>query len=179
MFTHHILFDHFQFAFIYGPNFPGSYTILLFTASVFTSITSHTRNWVLFLLWLRHFILSGIISPQISSSILGTYRPGEFIFKPFHTFHGALKARILKWFAIPFSDAKNILQRYNSRTFPAFHFSPAILFFLFVFLHIHWRILIFQLVRLVIGSRNNSTDTKPNHRKWSLLFRCSPLCNGY
>ena len=45
----------------------------------------------------------------ISSSILGTYRPGEFIFQcpmylPFHTVHGVLKARILKWFAIPFSS---------------------------------------------------------------------------
>ena len=42
-------------------------------------------------------------------AILGTYRPGEFIFQcpiflPFHTIHGVLKA-ILKWFAIPFSAA--------------------------------------------------------------------------
>ena len=41
-------------------------------------------------------------------SILGAYRPGEFIFQchiflPFHTVHGVLKARILKWFAIDFS----------------------------------------------------------------------------
>ena len=54
------------------------------------------------------FILSGVISPLISSSILGTYWPGEFIFHcpiflPFHTLHGVLKARILKWFAISFS----------------------------------------------------------------------------
>ena len=40
---------------------------------------------------------------------LGTYQPGEFIFQcaillPFHTVHGVLKARILKWFAIPFSS---------------------------------------------------------------------------
>ena len=39
------------------------------------------------------------------SSILGTYAPGEFIlqrpiFLPFHTIHGVLKARILKWLAI-------------------------------------------------------------------------------
>ena len=34
-----------------------------------------------FLLWLHPFILSGVISPLISSSILGTYRPGEFIFQ--------------------------------------------------------------------------------------------------
>ena len=35
--------------------------------------------------------------------------PGEFIFQcpiflPFHTVHGILKARILKWFAVPFSS---------------------------------------------------------------------------
>ena len=45
----------------------------------------------------------------ISSSILGTYRPGEFLFQcpiflPFHTVHGILKVRILKWFAIPLSS---------------------------------------------------------------------------
>ena len=67
------------------------------------------HNWVLFLLWLHPFILSAVISPLMSSNILGTYRPGEFIFQchiflPFQTVHGVLKARILKWFAIPFSS---------------------------------------------------------------------------
>ena len=57
-----------------------------------TSITSHIHSWVLFLLWLHLFILSGFISPLISGSILGTYQPGEFIFQcpiflPFHTVH--------------------------------------------------------------------------------------------
>ena len=93
----HLLFDHFQFALIHGPNIPGSYVILLFTASDHACITSHIHNWVLFLLWLQPFILSGVISPLISSSILGTFRPGEFLFQypiilPFHTFQG----RILK-----------------------------------------------------------------------------------
>ena len=83
--------------------------ILHFTASDLASITSHIHSWVLFLLWLHPFILSGVISPLISSSILGTYRPGEFPFHypiilPFHTVHGVLKERILKWFAIPFSS---------------------------------------------------------------------------
>ena len=46
-------------------------------------------------------------SPQ--NTILGTYRPGEFIvqchiFLPFHNVHGFLKARMLKWFANPFSS---------------------------------------------------------------------------
>ena len=73
------------------------------------SITSPIHNWALFLLWLHLFILSGVISPLISSSILGTYWPGEFLFQyliilPSHTDHGVLKARILKWFAIPFSS---------------------------------------------------------------------------
>ena len=100
---------NFQFALIYGPDIPGSYAILLFIASDLASITSHIHNWVLFLLWLHPSVLSGVISPLISSSILGTYRPGEFLFQypiilPFHTVHGFLKARILKWFAIPFSS---------------------------------------------------------------------------
>ena len=65
--------------------------------------------------WLHPFILSGIISPLISSSVLGTYQPGEFIFQcsiilPFHTVHGVLKARILKWFAIPFSSGPRFVR---------------------------------------------------------------------
>ena len=48
MFTHHLLFDHFQFALIHRPNIPGSYAILPFTVSDFTSITSHLPNWVSF-----------------------------------------------------------------------------------------------------------------------------------
>ena len=51
----------------------------------------------------------------ISSSILGTYKPGDFIFQcpvflPFHTVHGVLKARILKWFAIPFSSGSHFFR---------------------------------------------------------------------
>ena len=100
-------------------NLPGPilvyYAILLFTASDFASITSHIHNWVLFLLWLRLFILSGVISPLFFSIVLGTYRPGEFIFQcpivlPLHTVHGFLKARILKWFAIPFSSGSHFFR---------------------------------------------------------------------
>ena len=46
----HLLFDHFQFTLIHGPNIPGSYTILLFTVSGFTFIISHIHRWVWFLL---------------------------------------------------------------------------------------------------------------------------------
>ena len=114
MFTLAISCHHFQFALIHGPNISGFYAILLFTASDFTSITSHIHNWVL-LLWLHLFILSGVVSSLFSSSILGTYRPEEFIFQcpiflPFHTVHGVLKARILKWFAIAFSSGPHFAE---------------------------------------------------------------------
>ena len=55
-------------------------------------LSHHIPNWVLFLLWLHPFILSGVFSALISSSILDTYWPGEFLFQypiilPFHTVH--------------------------------------------------------------------------------------------
>ena len=54
----------------------------------------HQTLLLLFLLWLHPFILSGVISPLISSSILVTYWPGDFLFQypiilPFHTVHGS------------------------------------------------------------------------------------------
>ena len=120
----HLLFDRFQFTLIHGPNIPSSYAILLFTALNLVSITSPIHNWVLFLLWLGLLILFGVISPLISSSILGTYQPGEFIFQcpiflPFHTVHGVLKARVLKWFAIPFSSGPHFVR--------TLHHDPSIL----------------------------------------------------
>ena len=48
--SHH-LFDHFQFALIHGPNIPGSYAILLFTTSDFTSHhQSHPQLGIVFAL---------------------------------------------------------------------------------------------------------------------------------
>ena len=122
-FTLAISFDHFLFALIHGSDIPGSYAILLFTASDLASITSHIHSWLLFLLWLHPFILSGVISPLISSSILGTYSPGEVLFQypiilPFHMVHGVLKARILKWFAIPFSSGPHFVR--------ALHHEPSV-----------------------------------------------------
>ena len=103
------LLDYAQFIFIHGPNIPGSYAILLFTASDLTSTIRHIHNWALFSLWLSLFIPSGAISPLFSNSILGTYQLGEFIIQyhislPFHTVHRALTVRLLNWFAIPFSS---------------------------------------------------------------------------
>ena len=64
---------------------------------------------VVFALALSLHSFWGYNSSLFSSSILDTYWPGKFIFQcpfflPFHTVHGGLKARILKWFAIPFSS---------------------------------------------------------------------------
>ena len=94
--------------------------MLLFTASDFTSITSHIHNWALFLFWLCLFIISGVISPLFSRSNLDANQLGEFIFQchiflPFHTFHGILKARILKWFAIP-SPVEHVLSELSTMT---------------------------------------------------------------
>ena len=112
MFTLGHLFGHFQFALIHGPNILGSYAVLFFAASDFTSITSHIHTWVLFLLWLGLFIPSRAISPLFCSSTLGTYRLKDFIFQchiflSFHIVYGLLKARILKWFAIPISSGSH------------------------------------------------------------------------
>ena len=106
MFTLVIPFDQFQFTLIHEPNIPWSYATVFFTASDFTSITSHIHNWVLVLPWLALFILSRVISPLFSSSISGTFWPGDFIFQcpiflPFYTVHGSLKAIMLKWSPLP------------------------------------------------------------------------------
>ena len=108
---------------IHGPNIPGSYAILLFTASDFTSITSLIHNWVLFLLWLRLFIVSGVISPLISSSILGTYRPGNSSFSVlsfclFILFMGYSRQEY--WSGLPFpSPVDHILFVFSTMTCPS------------------------------------------------------------
>ena len=70
---------------------------------------------MLFFLWLHLFIIPGAIFPLFSSSILGTYLPGEFIFKchlflPFHPVHRVLKVRILKWFVTSFSSGPHFVR---------------------------------------------------------------------
>ena len=91
-------------------------------------IISYIHTWVLFLLWLLPFILSGVISPQISCSILGTYWPGEFLFQypiilPFHTVHGVLRARILKGLPFP-SPVDHILSDLSTMSWPQGLYSP-------------------------------------------------------
>ena len=114
--------DHFQLALIHGPNNPGSYAVLLFTASDLASITSHIHNCVLFLLWLCLFILSGVISPLISGRKLGTYWPGEFIFQCpfclFILFMGFLRQEY--WSGLPFPfTVDHILSEFSTMTHPS------------------------------------------------------------
>ena len=65
-----------------GPNIPGSYATLFFTASDFTFTTKHIHNWASFLLWASCFILSGAFHncpPLFTSSILDIFWPrGSF-----------------------------------------------------------------------------------------------------
>ena len=80
----------------------------------FFYLKSHPQLGIVFTLAPSlHFFWSYFL--LISSSILSTYWPGEFIFQCpifllFHTVHGVLKARILKWFAISFSSGPHFVR---------------------------------------------------------------------
>ena len=80
----------------------------------FFYLQSHPQLGIVFTLAPSlHFFWSYFL--LISSSILSTYQPGEFIFQCpifllFHTVHGVLKARILKWFAISFSSGPHFVR---------------------------------------------------------------------
>ena len=107
------MFDPFQFTLIHGPNIPGSYAILFFTASDFTFTTRHMTEP-----WLSHFILVGAVSNCSSlfpSWILDAFWPGELIFQfhfflPFCTVYGVFQARILKWVAICSSSGPHFVR---------------------------------------------------------------------
>ena len=120
MFSWNLLFDHFQLTLIHGPNIPGSHAILFVIASNFTSITSHIHNWVLFLFWLHLFILSGVISPLISSSIWAPtdLRSSSFSFLSFCIFillMGLLRQEY--WSGLPFpSPVDHVLSEFSTVT---------------------------------------------------------------
>ena len=69
-----------EFTLILGLNIPGSYAILFFSVDSYSRHQSHPQLGIVLLCFCL-FILSGFISPFFSSSILGTYWPGEFIFQ--------------------------------------------------------------------------------------------------
>ena len=89
-----------------------------------TSVTSTTGCFLVlvFLLGLLLFILSEVISPLISSSILGTYWPGEFIFQCplclFILFMGFSRQEY--WSGLPFpSPVNHILSELSTVTHPS------------------------------------------------------------
>ena len=76
-----ILFDHFQFALIHGPDIPGSYAILLFTASNLASVTSPIHNWVLFLLHSFWSYFSTLLQEHIGPlPTWGVHLSGSYLF---------------------------------------------------------------------------------------------------
>ena len=149
-------FDHFWFALIHGPKIPGFYAILLFTASDCISITSHIHNWVLFLLWLHLFILSGVISPLISRSILGIYRPGEFIFQrpSFSVLSFCLLllfmgfSRQEYWSGLPFDSPVNTHMWVNMSV-DRLTLIPFEVFFSFTFLKVRFHFLLTYIVSYI------------------------------
>ena len=74
----HLLLDHIQFTLIHGPNIPGSFAILFFTALDFTTFTTrHIHSWASFLLWLSHFILLELLVIALHSSLVAYWTPSN------------------------------------------------------------------------------------------------------
>ena len=87
-------------------------TLLLLPVTSTTGLCFHFSSF--FLELFLHF----------SSVAHWAYQSGEFFFQclivlPFHTIYGVLKARILKWFAIPFSSGPRFVR--------TLHHNPSIL----------------------------------------------------
>ena len=81
------------------------WNIVLFTASDFTSITSHIHNWVLFFLWLHLFNFLELFlqcSPVVywAPLGLGSFLSRSYIFA-FHTVHGVLRQEYLSDLPLP------------------------------------------------------------------------------
>ena len=93
--------------------------IALYTIRPYFYYQSHPQLGIV-LLWLHPFILSGVISLLISSSILDTYWSGEFLFQypiilPFHTVMGFSRQEY--WSGLPFpSPVDRILSDLSTMT---------------------------------------------------------------
>ena len=93
--------------------------MLFFTSSDLTSITSHIHNWLLFLLWLHPFILSGVLhwSPVAcwAPTYLGSSSFSILSFCLFILFMGFSRQEY--WSGLPFPSAvDNILSNLSTMT---------------------------------------------------------------
>ena len=77
--VHHcqLLLNHIQFILIHGPNIPGTYVILFFTASDYTFTTSHIHNWESFPLWSSCFIFLELLVIALCSSPVAYWIPSH------------------------------------------------------------------------------------------------------
>ena len=103
------MFGHFQFAFIHGPDIPGSYVILLFITLDLASLfqQSHPQLCVVFFFGsIFSFFLQLFLhrSPVAYWTSTGLGSSSFSVLFAFYTVHGVLKAGILKRFAISFSS---------------------------------------------------------------------------
>ena len=94
-----------------------------------TLLPSRIHNWVLFLLWLGFFILFRVSSPLISSSILDSYQPGEFIFQ-FPIFCLFILFMVFSrqeyWSGLPFpSPVDHVLSELSTVTCPSWVALPS------------------------------------------------------
>ena len=107
----------------------------------------HPQLGVVFAL-LYFFIISGIISPFFSSSILGTYWPGDFIFQchiflSFYTVH--MFSRQEHWSGLPFPFSfDHVLSELSTTTHPswvALHSMERLVLVLSGLYHFLWQIM--------------------------------------
>ena len=116
---------HHQLLFSWDPmdcSMPGLLKLMSLSRCCHPTISSSIHNWVLFLLWPSLILLELVLC----SSPVAYWRPtdlGELIFQchiflPFHTLRGALKARMLKWFGIPFSSRPHFVRPWLAGTCP-------------------------------------------------------------
>ena len=124
MFTFAIsCFDHFQFALIYGPNIPGSYAILLFTALDLAFITCHIHNQVVFCFgsissfFLELFLHWSLVAYSALTD-LGSSSISVLSFCLFILFMGFSRQEY--WSGLPFpSPVDHILSELSTTTHPS------------------------------------------------------------
>ena len=120
MFALVILFDHFQFALIHGPNIqvPMKHCPSFYQTLNPSPDTSTTRCCL-------HFVsISSFFLELLHSSAVAYWAPTDLgsssftvtSFFPFHTVYGVLKARILPWFDIPFSRGPHFVRTFHHDT---------------------------------------------------------------